>query len=357
MSGHGPPSRRPGRRPPPDHHAAVTKPGLRGVLARPVHLPWRKHEPALPMPRLLGHAWVWLVLMALVVIPFFVKIPTALRRHPVLSPLGDQFHVAMLAVIALLVYWRGPLRGRLWLATAAAVVAGAAVEFVQPLFGRTGLLNDFLLDLVGIGIVVGLVLWKGHRRRGGLVFMTLLLLSVPAQLYYLPGVVAASYHARRTFPLISDFESGSEHWIWSSNYHAHLMFAQVPDGPHGPTRVLRATGGPPDTWPGVKVRRFPHDWSAYRTLEFDVRVTMAATDSVPMSVRLDDYLGTRGNLGARHAFFATRQWRTVRVDLPSARLFDKSRPLDRSDMELIMVYLPRPTKPVTYELDDFRLTK
>ena len=70
--------------------------------------------------------------------------------------------------------------------------------------------------------------------------------------------------------------------------------------------MLRVTGGPPDHWPGVKVRRFPHDWSAYRALEFDVRVVMAATDSVPMSVRLDDYLGTRDNLGARLGFFANR---------------------------------------------------
>lgn len=335
--------------------ARAPRPRPRAFLSRPVRLPWSKPEPALPMPRVLRHAWIWVVLMALMVIPFFVAIPTSLRRHPVLSPLGDQLHVAILAVIALLVYWRGPLRGRLWAATAAAVAAGAFVEFVQPWFGRTGQLKDFLLDLIGIGIVVGLVGWKGHRRRSGLVLMTLLLLSVPAQLWRLPGIVAASYHARRTFPLISDFESGSEHWIWTPNYHTRVMFASVPDGPHGPTRVLRGTGGPPDNWPGVKMRRFPHDWSKYRTLEFDVRVTMAATDSVSMSVRLDDYLGTRGNQGARHGFFATRQWRTVKVDLPTAMLMNKSRPLDRSDMELILVYLPRPTSPVTYELDNIRL--
>ncbi len=351
MTGHGAADRRPRR------EGGAKRRGLRRTLSRPMHLPWRPHAPALPMPRLLARRWVWALLMALVVVPFFVKIPTALRRHPVISPLGDQFHVAMLAGVALLFYWRGPLRGRLWLTTAAAVLAGAAVEFVQPLFGRSGLLKDFLLDLVGIGIVVGLVLWKGHRRRGGLALMTLMLLSVPAQLYYLPGVVTASYHARRTFPLISDFESGREHWIWASNYRTHLMFPQVPDGPDGPTRVLRVTAGPPATWPGVKMRRFPHDWSGYRELAFDVRVTMAATDSVAMSIRLDDYEGTRANLGARHGFQATRQWRTVRVDLASARLMDKSRALDRSDLELILVYLPRPAAPVTFELDNFRLER
>ena len=94
---------------------------------------------------------------------------------------------------------------------------------------------------------------------------------------------------------------------------------------------------------------------AYRALEFDVRVVAAAADSVPMSIRLDDYVGTHDNLGARLGFFATRQWRTVRFDLTEARLTDDSRPLDTSDMELILVYLPRPAVSVTYELDNFRL--
>lgn len=319
---------------------------------------WERHRPALAMPALLRHRWLWLVLMALVTIPFFVKIPLVLRRHPAIAPLGDQFHVVLMAVVTLLMYWRGPLRGRLWYVTLAAVAAGAIVEFLQPLFGRSALVKDFLLDLVGIGIVVGLVIWKGHRRRRGLALMTVLLLSIPAQLYYLPGVVAAAYQTRQTFPLITDFESGLDHWIWTSNYRkTRLAFVQIPDGPHGPTRVLRATGGPPDHWPGVKLRRFPHDWSDYRALEFDVRVVIAPGDSVPMSLRVDDFLGTRENRGARLGFFATRQWRTVRFNLPGANLADGTRPLDTSDLELILVYLPRPQAPVVYELDNFRLRR
>ena len=331
---------------------APRRPEAAGRLARARSL---RHDPALPMPVFLRHRWVWLVAMALVVIPFFVEIPVVLRRHPAISPLGDQFHVILLASIAILVYWRGPLRGRLWYTAIAAVTAGAIVEFLQPMFGRSALLKDFLLDLVGIGIVVGLVLWKGHHKRRGLVLMSILMLSVPVQLYRVPGMVAASYQARRTFPLIADFESGLEHWIWDANYKTRPSFVQVPDGRHGPTGVLRVTGGPPDHWPGVKMRRFPHDWSSYRALEFDVRVTMAATDSVPISVRLDDYMSTRANQGARMGFFATRQWRTVRFELAKAELGDGSRMLNTSDLELILVYLPRPKTPVTWEIDNIRL--
>lgn len=318
---------------------------------------WERHTPALAMPRLLQHRWLWLAVMALVTVPFFVTVPIALRRHPAIAPLGDQFHVVLMAVVTILIYWRGPLRGRLWFATLAAVATGAIIEFVQPSFGRSALLKDFLLDLVGIGIVTGLILWKGHRRRSGLALMAVLLLSVPAQLYYLPGVIAASYESRRSFPLIADFESGREHWIWTSNFKTRLLFTRVPDGPAGPTGVLRVTAAPPDHWPGVKLRRFSHDWSDYRTLEFDVRVVIAPGDSVPMSLRLDDFLGTRENRGARFGFFADRRWRTVSFELPGAWLSDGTRPLDISDMDLLLVYLPRPQAPVIFELDNFRLRR
>lgn len=318
---------------------------------------WERRAPALPMPRLLRRRWLWFLVMALATLPFFVTVPIALRRHPAIAPLGDQFHVVLMAAFTILLYWRGPLRGRLGYATLAAIAAGAAIEFLQPLFGRSALVKDFLLDLVGIGIVAGFVLWKGHRRRAGLALMTVLLLSVPAQLYYLPGVIAASYESRRSFPLLADFESGREHWIWTSNFNTRLQFTRVPDGPDGPTGVLRVTAAPPDNWPGVKVRRFSHDWSDYRALEFDVRVVIAPGDSVPMSLRLDDFPGTRENRGARFGFFADRRWRTVRFELPGAMLADGSRPLDTSDLDLILVYLPRPKAPVVFELDNFRLRR
>ncbi|MBM4131159.1 hypothetical protein FJ250_09035, partial [bacterium] len=114
---------------------------------------WERHVPALPMPRLLRRRWLWFLVMALATLPFFVTVPLALRRHPAIAPLGDQFHVVLMAAVTILMYWRGPLRGRLWYATLAAVTGGALIEFVQPLFGRSALVKDFLLDLVGIGIV------------------------------------------------------------------------------------------------------------------------------------------------------------------------------------------------------------
>ena len=109
--------------------------------------------PALPIPTILASRWLWLLVATVIVVMFFVHIPTAARRHP-RPPLGDQFHVGT-AVVMLLVYW--------CVLVAATVVSGALVELVQPYFGRTGQVK--LLDLVGIGATVGLILRRGHRRQ------------------------------------------------------------------------------------------------------------------------------------------------------------------------------------------------
>lgn len=321
---------------------------------------WRlqRHVPALPIPPILASRWLWLVVATVIIVMFFVHIPTAARRHPLLSPLGDQFHVGMMAVVMLLVYWRGPLRGRLWLAVAATVVSGALVEIVQPAFGRTGQVKDFLLDLVGIGATVGLILWRGHRRQSGLVLMIVTLLSIPAQLYRVPGIVAGAYRMRQTFPLIANFETGLEHWLWDKNSNPNMVFTMVPDGPEGwPTTVLRISGGPPDRWPGIKLRRFPHDWSGFRTLAFDVRVLSSGTDTIPMGLRLEDYPGKRNELYARASFGAWDTWHTERIDLTGLAMNDKSRNLDTGDMDLILFYLPRPPRTVVYEIDNVRLMK
>ncbi len=319
---------------------------------------WGRHEPALAVPRLLAARWLWLAIMTTIVVLFFVHIPAAARRHPLLSSLGDQFHVGMMAVVMLLLYWRGPLRGRLWLSVAATVLAGALVEIVQPYFGRTGQVKDFLLDLVGISATVGLILWRGHHRRRGLVLMVVTLLSIPAQLYRVPGIVAGAYRMQKTFPVVADFENGLEHWLWEKNSNPNLVFTHVPDGPAGgPTTVMRVSGGPPDHWPGVKLRRFPHDWSGYRALAFDVRVLSSGTDTIPMGIRLEDYPGKRKNIYARASFGAWDKWHTEQVELSGLAMSDKSRNLDTADMDLILFYLPRPPRTVVYEFDNVRLIK
>jgi hypothetical protein len=305
------------------------------------------------MPRILAHPATWLLGMAALLVPFLVKIPLSLRRNPIIAPLGDQFHVVLPAAITLMLYWRGPFTGRIWRAAGAAAVIGGAIEFLQLLVGREALWHDFLLDLLGIGMVAGWVLWRGYGSRRGRLLLFLLLLYYPVQLRFVPVVIAGALRARQIFPVVADFEAGRDRWLWQGMYETEPHFVAVPDGPHGPTRVLRFEGAPPEQWPGARMRRFPHDWTAFTRLVFTARSTGPA--EVRVGVRLEDFAGGREERHARANVTVTPGWRDYAIDLPGLMLTDGSRPLNLADVDIVHFFLPRPKAPLGVEIDDIRL--
>ncbi len=320
--------------------------------------PHARPVPAVTPPALLLKWQIWAFGLAIMLIPFFIPIPQVLRRHPIISPLGDQLHVVLLAGVALLLYWRGPLTGRLWATALVAAVIGGAIEFIQIPFGRQAHFGDFVLDLVGIGLVVGYVLWRGHGLKVGLGLILALLMIFPARLYYVPFVASAAYRGRDIFPLIADLEGPRDHWIWNGN-DAEAEIVEVPDSPMGPGHVMRLIGGPPVHWPSVEMRRFPHDWSAYSHLLLDVRLVEAAADTQRFSVRLDDFASRRDNAFVFTPGTATADWQTFRIPLRNRQVTDGTMVLDQlfdlQDVDRVLIYLPHPKARAVLEVDNLRL--
>lgn len=325
-------------------------------------MPKNRPGPAIKPPAVLLHWQTWAFGMAVLLVPFFVPIPIVLRRHPIISPLGDQLHVVLLAGVALLLYWLGPLSGRLWATAAVSAVIGGAIEIIQIPFGRNAYWGDFVLDVVGIGLVVGYVLWRGHRQRVGLALILALLLVFPARLYHVPFVAAASYRSRDLYPLLSDLEGRHDNWIWGSN-NAVVQVVACDDTPSGPGHVARLAAGPPAHWPGAEMRRFPHDWSAHDFLLMDVRLVPgpdAEPDaSQPFSVRIDDFVGRQENTWIFDPALATTAWQTVRIPLRDRAVTDGSRMSERifdlHDVDRILLYLARPEARAVLEFDNLRL--
>jgi len=251
-----------------------------------------RREPAIAAPGFLRRWQVWTAMMVLFLFPFFIRIPRSLNHHPVISPIGDQVHIFLFGGICLLLYWFGPLQGRLALAAAVSAVMGGAVEFLQLLVGRQALFQDFLLDLVGIGLVASFIIWKGEKRQEGKWVFLLLLVSIPASLYFLPWRISATYHCRNIFPVLANFENYGDRYLWGSNSEGKLTFPRIEDSPDGEGHVLRLAAEPGPHWPGATMRRFPEDWSGYSSLKLDVRLVDAPTDTVMFGLRLDDYRDT-----------------------------------------------------------------
>lgn len=312
-----------------------------------------QHEPALRAPGLLGRWWVWAVLGAALLIPFFLPIAQSLRRHPVIGALGEQLHIPLLGCLTLLMYWKGPLRGRLWLTALAAAILGGLIEFVQEFVGRSALIDDWYRDLVGIGLVVGFILWRGHRSRYGKWLVIALLIFIPAQLWYLPFAVMAKYEARLTFPVIADFDGKHFSWLWKETNGATIAFAPA-DARHG--NVLRIAGGPPNHWPGARMVNFPHNWSDRTALVFEARAPRATGDEpLRFGLRIDDFRGRRDKVWATQSFQATDHWQTFTLPVKDRQVLHGDRMLDLTDVEMLLFFTSSPEDSFVLEVDNIRL--
>jgi len=314
-----------------------------------------RHDPALPAPGFLRNKLIGILLLVLLLFPFFIHIPRSLNHHPVISPIGDQVHIFLFGAIYLLLYWFGPLRGRLWRAAIASAVMGGSVEFLQMLVGRQALFADFLLDLLGIGLVAGFILWRGYRRQSGKWLFLLLLLSLPIQLYYLPWRIAASLHARDLFPVLADFESYGDRYLWAKNMNGKLSYPRLHEESQGEGTVLQVFGDASSNWPGATMRRFPEDWSAYTELKMDVRMAEGGGDSLKFGLRLDDYEGVKEQRWTAQTFHAGKEWRTITMPIANRQLWNSDRDLNIHEMDRLIIYFAKPTDPVAIEVDNIRL--
>lgn len=313
------------------------------------------HQPVIPAPGFLRRWQVWVLLMVLFLVPFFVHIPRSLNHHPVISPLGDQVHIVLFGGITLLLYWFGPLRGRIWLAALTSAVMGGAVELLQMLVGRQALFQDFLLDLLGIGLVVSFAFWRGNGRQAGKWIFILLLLSIPVQFYYLPWRISAALRAQDMFPVLADFDTYGDNYLWGNTNKGMVSFPRIEDSPSGEGRVLRLAGDSTSHWPGAVMRRFPEDWSGYTELKMDVRLIQAAADTYKVGVRLDDYLGAKEKIWLSQSFRATQQWQTFSMPIVNRQLWNGDRNLNIEELDRFMIFFSKPQDPVAIEVDNIRL--
>jgi hypothetical protein len=285
-------------------------------------------------------------------IPFFIPIPAELRRHPAIGAAGDRVHIPLLFAATLLFHWRGPLAGRITASAMAAAILGAAIEGLQITVGRSALLADFGLDLLGIGMAVCWLLWRRTGRLRHLVLGGMLVLVALVQMHYLPGVIAARFEAQKRFPLLADFETRWSDRLWSETYDSRTELVAT-DTAH--QIVLHLWGGPSASWPGVNMRWFPADWSGYRWLVFQARTAAPSEGEMTFGLRLDDWRGHRDKDWYAIRCEAGPRWRTYAIDLAAARTRRLDRPLEIDDMDLILFYFMRPRTAMGLEIDNLRL--
>jgi hypothetical protein len=309
-------------------------------------------EPAKSPTRSKAAWWLGSLALVLLLVPFLLPIPLVLERHLILRALGNQLHVALLAIMVLVLHRWGPWSGRLVAAALVTLVLGAGVELLQDLFGRHARWRDFGLDVIGIGLAIVWVRWWESRRPHWLAMGLLLLLTVPAQLSHLPLKMAAERAAADRFPHLSAFESREGRRLWDRTHGARVRFVRAAERPG---RVLRLSGAPPSPYPGALLRGFPRDWRGYEHLEGVARAVRAPGDSVRFVVRLDDFASGRDDVWVAQRLTVGFSWRSFSIFLPALTTNQGTRSLRWDDVQAVLFYLPLPADSLAIELDSLRL--
>lgn len=310
-------------------------------------------EPTVPPPAILSRWQIWMVFLLLLLIPFFLPIPHSLRYHPITSHFGDQLHIPLLGAIYLMIYWKGPLRGRIVPGALVAAAIGGAIEFLQILVGRGALLHDWYLDLQGIAVVLTFLVWRGYRLRLGLVGLILMLIFIPMQSLHIPGMVLATYECRGRFPVLDDFESSRTKTLWEDQYSSQLRFQ--PRSEDETDHLLSVVLPAKRSWPGARMHHFPGDWSDYTQFVFSARHRTVGVDTLRFGVRLDDWEGRLDGQWIADGFTATTEWQVFRMPLDGRKVRFGERIFDISDVIGLLFYLSSPPQDMILELDDLHL--
>ena len=291
-------------------------------------------------------------LLALLLIPLFLGIPTHLRHDPFIGPVGDRYHVGLFLVLVVLLNQRGPLAGKPWLVAISALVLGGVTELVQELVGRSASFWDWYQDALGIGLGLCIVFWRRPSPRAPVIAMAIVLLGLVAwPLRHLPTAVREGHAARDRFPLLDDFESPDALVLWQGSDGAKLDLAISPNR----GQILSITHEADRSWPGARTSQLPYEWTGHRLLELDCRLVTTGPDSQRIGVRLDDRAARMDRDFMRQAFQIHGQWRTITLHLDELRTNDDRRPLALQEIRTLTIFMAEPDDGVIIEVDNIRL--
>lgn len=276
-------------------------------------------------------------------------------RESLWEALGNAVHVPLMAAFSLLLWlrWGSAPRSYGWIALAGAVTA-AAMELLQPWFGRTASVVDFFFGLLGVSAALcGIWAWREGGRRARVLHaaFTLLLLYPMGRPVWLE--TRAALWRRNHFPVLGEFESAIEMRLWRDRSPGRKWPTTLSlSGEHvsGGRRSLavHAGGG---AWPGVIYLAGGTDWSAYHELKWDM---YNPGEPFRFTVRVDDEIDPRFASSFHRSFTADTGWNHFSLPLLTVRRGPRSRELDLTRVRHLYVYADGERSRLFF-LDDVRL--
>lgn len=300
----------------------------------------------------------WLTLAAglIAVVLLLMPIQVATREG---RSLMDAAHAPLFAVLTLLMMWQlggaaNDRPGRRAIAIWLAIVGFSGImELAQNLSGRSASWADLLANL--LGATAGLALsaiprTRGSVRRGALVVVAGVILAAA---WYRPGLVFADvYRQWRQFPQLADFEDPRELMRWyfqGSRAQRSRDFAT--SGEWGLRIDLE-----PCQYPGATLHWPPADWTGYRTLVIDLKLSPGPPLELIVKVQ-DRRHNNEYEDRFERPFRLTAGTHELRIPLDELKAAPVDRPMDLSRIAVLQFFSVDLKSPRTIFLDNIRLER
>ncbi|OUR66867.1 hypothetical protein A9Q80_05945 [Cycloclasticus sp. 46_83_sub15_T18] len=298
------------------------------------------------------HLLYSLLILTALSIPLFAFLPTTLLPYPeILSLLMNALHFPAGFFMVFFAFRYVPLFKRHHcLLLFLACVIFAAIEVIQPMFGRTASKVDFLVSALGILLAwiyvrVYLFMPKGTRSAS-----LLIALSTFSYLAY-PGLksVYHVYQAHQVFPLILNLETPRYKSIIKNTNHS-VERQEHPVNDTDNVHYLRLNKID-KSWPSAHLNIFQHDWHDYSHLCFKARGGNAQTR---LLIRFNDNASLNSSSSSTRELIISAQWEDYCINYTQLKT-SHQRKLNIHNISQLIFFLDHKRADPYIELDNIQL--
>lgn len=244
------------------------------------------------------------------------------------------------------------------LALFGATALGLVSEYIQIEGPRDADVWDFVRDIAGAVVFLGLYYWwdNRHSARADRTRVPVLILSIVvlcASVLPLTLWSIAYVHRNSSFPVICNFDS-----YWSNKFlkakEAKLEIVRPPAGWAEASSCVASVSFEPAHYSELVVRETCPDWSSFTMLYLDLYSSEDTT--VPVKVRVEDRQHN-GDFSDRYngTFDLPPGAGRIEIPLDALKAAPAAREMDMSSIKAIHVFLAGVVRPLTLYIDDIRL--
>lgn len=292
---------------------------------------------------------------------FFIDGPgdDAVRSFKAFWDLG---HIAVFALWSyLLLKWLKVLAGLKFQKQAAlllvfTLVVGTSIELLQYGLIRTPSVHDVVRDVVGTLAALAFLAPQREAlsKKVLRIFQISTAILVIGALFPFAGAMTDEYAARKSFPVLSNFENPLEISRWECKTGCSIVKGVAPDG-GGSLKVPLAT----TLYSGVSLRYFPRDWRGFSFLSFNI--FNESQEQLRMTCRVHDkWHRARGNKYSdryNQSLTLNPGWNSIRIPLADVASAPRERRMDMAEIRSVGVFVTKLKKEMNVYIDDLVLTK